>query len=132
LIFTGEIEIWQIVAIMALFGTAEAFFRPAVAGLVPQTVPESDIQQANALMGVSRNVATFAGPALATALILTAGAGWAFAIDAATFLVSAACLSRVRPRNGALQRCPSSSAGAACAQSSAKATSRCGRGHGSG
>jgi len=98
LIFTGEIEIWQIVAIMALFGTAEAFFRPAVAGLVPQTVPESDIQQANALMGVSRNVATFAGPALATALILTAGAGWAFAIDAGTFLVSAACLSRVRPR----------------------------------
>lgn len=98
LIFTGEIEIWQIVAIMALFGTAEAFFRPAVAGLVPQTVPESDIQQANALMGVSRNVATFAGPALATALILTAGAGWAFAIDAGTFLVSAVCLSRVRPR----------------------------------
>jgi MFS family permease len=98
LIFTGEIEIWQVVVIMALFGTAEAFFRPAISGLVPQTVPELDIQQANALMGVSRNVATFAGPALATALILTAGAGWAFAIDAGTFLVSAACLSRVRPR----------------------------------
>jgi len=65
---------------------------------VPQTVPESDIQQANALMGVSRNVTTFLGPALATTLVLTVGAGWAFAIDAGTFLVSAACLSRVRPR----------------------------------
>lgn len=98
LIFTGKIAIWQLVVIEALFGTAEAFFQPAASGLVPQTVPEPDIQQANALIGVSRNVTTFVGPALATGIVLTAGAGWAFAIDAATFLVSAACLSRVRPR----------------------------------
>jgi MFS family permease len=98
LIFTGRVAIWEVVVIEALFGSAEAFFRPAVSGLVPQTVPEPDIQQANALMGLSRNLTTFAGPALATALVLTAGAGWAFAIDAATFLVSAACLTRVRPR----------------------------------
>src|SRR6185312_3952982 len=44
------------------------------------------------------NLAEFAGPALATALVLGAGAGWAFAVDAATFLASAAFLSRVRPR----------------------------------
>jgi MFS family permease len=98
LIFTGEVAIWQLVVIEALFGAAEAFFRPAISGLVPQTVPEADIQQANALMGMSRNAATLAGPALATVLVLTAGAGWAFALDAATFLVSAACLTRVRPR----------------------------------
>jgi hypothetical protein len=35
---------------------------------------------------------------LATALVLGAGAGWAFALDAATFVVSAAFLSRVHPR----------------------------------
>src|SRR6202165_2372624 len=35
LIFTGEVRIWQVVAIEALFGTAEAFFRPAAAGLLP-------------------------------------------------------------------------------------------------
>jgi MFS family permease len=98
LIFTGEVTIWQLVVIEALFGAAEAFFRPAISGLVPQTVPEPDIQQANALMGMSRNAATLMGPALATALVLTAGAGWAFAVDAATFLVSAACLTQVRPR----------------------------------
>ncbi len=98
LIFTGEITILQLAAIEALFGAAEAFFRPAVSGLVPQTVPEADIQQANALLGISRNGASFVGPALATGLVLTVGAGWAFALDAATFLVSAACMSRVRPR----------------------------------
>jgi len=43
-------------------------------------------------------VAEFTGPALATALVLGLGAGWAFALDALTFLVSAAFLLRVRAR----------------------------------
>ena len=98
LIFVGQVPIWQLVVIEVLFGGAEAFFRPAADGLLPQTVPEEDIQQARAVTSMSNNVAEFAGPALATALVLGAGAGWAFALDAATFLASAAFLSRVRPR----------------------------------
>jgi MFS family permease len=98
LIFTGVVEIWQIVVIEALFGTAEAFFRPAHSGLVPQTVPESMIQEARAASSTLDTIAEFAGPALATVLVLGAGAGWAFAIDALTFLVSAALLAFVRPR----------------------------------
>ena len=98
LIFIGGVHIWQVVAIEVVFGSAEAFFRPAANGLLPQTVPEADIQQATAITAMSNNVAEFAGPALATALVLGAGAGWAFALDAVTFLVSAAFLVRVRPR----------------------------------
>ena len=98
LIFTDTVAIWQLIVIEALFGSAEAFFRPAANGLLPQTVPEQEIQQANGLSTLSNNVGEFAGPALATALVLGLGAGWAFALDAATFLISAALLSRVRPR----------------------------------
>jgi predicted MFS family arabinose efflux permease len=98
LIFTGSVEIWHLVVIEALFGTAEAFFRPAYTGLVPQTVPEAMIQDAKAAGSTVETVAEFAGPALATALVLGLGAGWAFAIDALTFLVSAFFLTRVRPR----------------------------------
>ena len=98
LIFTGTVEIWHIVVIEALFGTAEAFFRPAYSGLVPQTVEEEQIQDAKAISAAMETTAEFAGPALATALVLGLGAGWAFAIDALTFLVSAAFLTRVRPR----------------------------------
>ena len=98
LIFTGTVAIWQLIVIEALFGSAEAFFRPAANGLLPQTVPEREIQQANGLSTLSNNIGEFAGPALATALVLGLGAGWAFALDAATFLISAALLSRVRPR----------------------------------
>jgi MFS family permease len=98
LIFASSVRIWELIAIEVLFGAAEAFFRPASNGLLPQTVEEEDIQQATAITTMSNNVAEFAGPALATALVLGAGAGWAFALDAATFLASAALLTRVRAR----------------------------------
>jgi hypothetical protein len=98
LIFTGNAAVWAIAVIEALFGTAEAFFRPAYTGLVPQTVPEDEIQPAKATLGTVDMIMEFAGPALATALVLGVGPGSAFAIDAGTFLVSAAFLMRMRPR----------------------------------
>jgi MFS family permease len=98
LIFAGTVEIWQIAAIEALFGAAEAFSRPAQTGLVPQTVPEEEIQQAWAATGTMLTIAEFVGPAIATVLVLGLGAGTAFAFDAATFLVSAWFLLRVRTR----------------------------------
>jgi len=98
LIFTGAVRIWQLVAIEALFGAAQAFFQPAYTGLLPQTVPESMIQDARALTESMANVAFLVGPALATALVLGVGAGEAFAFDAATFVISAALLMLIHPR----------------------------------
>src|SRR4030088_1023691 len=70
LIFTDAVQIWQIVVIEALFGSAQAFFQPAYTGLVPQTVPETLIQDAKALTESVSNLAFLIGPALATALVL--------------------------------------------------------------
>jgi MFS family permease len=75
LIFSGTVEVWHIVAIEALYGCAEAFFNPALTGLVPQTVPEDEIQSAKAATGTMETIAEFTGPALATVLVLGAGAG---------------------------------------------------------
>ena len=94
LIFIGPVPIWAIAAIEAAFGTAEAFFNPAVTGLVPQTVPDGEVQQANAANSIVSNAAELVGPAIATALVLGLGAGWAFAVDAATFVFSALLLSQ--------------------------------------
>jgi MFS family permease len=98
LIFTGAVRIWHLVVIEALFGAAQAFFQPAYSGLVPQTVPESLIQDARALTESMANVAFLVGPALATALVLGVGAGEAFAFDAVSFVLSAMLLARVHPR----------------------------------
>lgn len=98
LIFTGTVQVWEIAAIEAAFGAAQAFFQPAYTGLIPQTVPENRIQQARALTQSMENVAFLVGPAIGTALVLGVGAGEAFVFDAATFVLSALLLSRVHPR----------------------------------
>jgi MFS family permease len=104
LIFAGAARIWEIALIEGLFGAAMAFFQPAYSGLLPETVPEAEVQDARALTETTGNVAFVAGPALATVLVLGVGAGEAFALDAATFLLSAALLRRVnaRPRGDRL------------------------------
>jgi MFS family permease len=98
LIVTGDVRVWHLLVIGVLFGTAEAFYRPASSGLLPQTVPEDEIQEANAVTTTLGNIAEFAGPALATVLVLGFSPAAAFGLDALTFLVSAALLVRVHPR----------------------------------
>ncbi|MBV9194939.1 MAG: MFS transporter [Solirubrobacterales bacterium] len=102
LIFTGLVRLWEIVVIEAAFGAAQAFFQPAYTGLIPQTVPESLIQDAKALTESMANLGFLLGPALGAALVLTVGAAEAFSFDALTFFLSALLLRRVyaRPRGG--------------------------------
>jgi MFS family permease len=83
----------------ALYGTADAFFQPAFTGLLPQTVSHpGQLQQANALRGLSFSVSSIAGPAVAGVLVGAIGAGAALLFDAGSFAVSVACLLRLRPR----------------------------------
>jgi MFS family permease len=98
LIFTGEVRVWQLCVIEAMFGAAMAFFQPAYTGLIPQTVPEGQIQEARALTQSMENIAFLIGPALATGLVLGLGAGEAFAFDASTFVLSALLLRHLTPR----------------------------------
>jgi MFS transporter len=64
---------------------------------VPQTVRPERLHQANAMMSLSRNVTGIVGPAAAGVVIAVSSTGWAIAVDAATFAVSAAFLSVMRP-----------------------------------
>jgi MFS family permease len=98
LILVHSAQIWEIAAIEAIFGVAWAFFQPAETGLMPQTVPEDEIQGARALMEISWNLSLVIGPSLATALVLTIGAGEAFIVDAVSFVISALTLLPIRPR----------------------------------
>jgi MFS family permease len=96
LLLTGTAQIWQLAVLAAMHGAAEAFFRPAAGALLPQIVPASGLQQANALMGMSDNFGWMVGPAIAGTLVALIGAGGAIAVDGATFLVSAAFLAALR------------------------------------
>jgi MFS family permease len=95
LLLSHTAQIWELIVLQALAGTGTAFFNPASTGLTPMTVSPGRLQEANALRGMSMASMQFAGPAVAGILIVTAGPGYALAIDAASFGVSAFYLARL-------------------------------------
>jgi MFS family permease len=102
LVISDQARLWQFILLAAVVGSAESFFGPASTGLIPQTVSGGQLQRANALIALTRSGSWIFGPALSGVIVAVAGAGWVFAIDAATFAVSAAFLSALRVAPGVL------------------------------
>jgi MFS family permease len=99
LLLSGHAQFWTLLAVQAIHGAGSAFFLPAISGLLPETVREERLQEANALRGLCASSAAMIGPAIAGIALATAGVGGVFAIDAASFLLSAALLSMMRLRS---------------------------------
>lgn len=100
LLLSGRAELWQLVVLIAIYGTAQAFFQPAATGLVPATISRPRLQQANALLGLSRSLAFVVGPAVAGVVAAAANPGSVFVVDSVTFAVSATSLALLRlPRS---------------------------------
>lgn len=96
LILGGTARVWQLVVLQGVYGLADGFFTPAANGVVPQVVAAEDLQQANTMLGMSENATLILGPSVAGVLVVGVGAGWGLAVDAATFILSAAFLSALR------------------------------------
>jgi MFS family permease len=96
LLLSGHAQLWHLLALSALNGTSTAFFFPASAGVVPQTVPASLIQQANATLRLALNTSLVVGAAVGGGIVAATGPGWAIAIDAATFGVGAVFAGAMR------------------------------------
>ena len=93
------------------FGAVSGFFLPAAEATLPRVVERDDLEAGNSLLIIATQGAQFVGPALAgTIIALLSGAGSdartlegitvAFAIDAATFAISAVSLLLMRPITG--------------------------------
>lgn len=98
---TGALRFWELIVIAVVYGAATAFFNPASDALVPQLLPAEALAQANSLDQLIRPLALrLAGPALGGLMVGAVGAGWTFAFDAGSFVVSVTALlamSRVPP-----------------------------------
>lgn len=71
-------------------------FQPASRSAVPALVPDRHLGPANSALGLGTNGAEAAGPLLAAALFPLIGVRGVLLVDAATFLVSALVLTRLR------------------------------------
>jgi MFS family permease len=96
LLISGSAQLWQLVVLQAVVGAGGAFFVPAASGLLPATVSSGRLQQANALVGLSRNTTALVAAGISAALVATVGSGWAVAIDAVTFMASGVSLALLR------------------------------------
>lgn len=86
-----------LLALVFLKTTVATFFGPAEQATIRRIVPDAQLHQANALSQLVQQSTKVIGPALGGLLVAVASPQVAFGVDAATFLVSAAILSRMRP-----------------------------------
>jgi MFS family permease len=85
----------QIVALAAVAGFATGFFRPAVYAGLPNLVRDEDLPAANSIIQTIENLTLAAGPIAGGLLVAATGPDPAYAINAVTFLVSAALIVRI-------------------------------------
>jgi DHA3 family tetracycline resistance protein-like MFS transporter len=93
----GSPGLAQMVVLVAIYGAGTAFFGPAFDAIVPDVLPREQLAQANALDQFIRPIALrLAGPAVGGILIAAIGVGAAFAVNAGSFVASAAALAAMR------------------------------------
>jgi len=98
LVIAGSLQFWELVVLVAVYGSGTAFFTPAFEAVVPDLLPVEDLPAANSLDQFVRPVALrLAGPLLGGTLV-AAGAGLAFAVDAASFGASLVAVAAIRSR----------------------------------
>src|SRR3954447_3226175 len=96
LVLNGSATIGMLVLLQTIYGLAEGFYLPASTGLIPATVSEGRLQEANALLGLSRNATRIVGPAIGGAMVAAGSAGSALLLDAASFGAAALLLLPLR------------------------------------
>lgn len=82
--------LWGIYAAVAISQFVGALGRPSQGAMVPFLVADRGLARANATYGLFLNTSIFVGPAIGALLLVHIGPNPLFAIDAATFIVSAA------------------------------------------
>jgi len=110
-ILTGRAQLWMVYVLAAAFGIVSGFFMPAAEATLPRLLADDQLESGNSLMMGTDQLASFLGPVAAGVLIAAFGAaasaasgasgqaasmqgiGAAFAVDAASFLVSAIFLA---------------------------------------
>ena len=96
LTWRGLTAVWPVYAISAAGAAAGAFDLPARQALTPNLVPREDLPNAITLNTIMFQVAAVAGPALGGIVIGALGVGWAYALNAISFLVVIAALLMMR------------------------------------
>ena len=86
-----------IYAVAVLFAVVDGLQRPSLDAILPRVVRHDELSAAGALNSLRGNLAAIAGPAIGGLVLAAFGAAAAYALDALSFIISAAILWRLRP-----------------------------------
>jgi len=100
LTLAGVVALWHVYAFALLLGCVTAFDGPASQTFVSQLVGDRDLSNAVGLNSTSFNIARMVGPAIAGVLLASVGTGWAFMVNALSYLAVLAALWRLHAHRG--------------------------------
>jgi MFS family permease len=87
LVLSGRVQMWEVYGIAAVFGIVDAFFYPARSSILPRLVTDRELEAGNSVLNVTAQASVILGPVLGGVIVAALGIGWAFAGDAACFVV---------------------------------------------
>ncbi len=97
---SGSLPLWGLVVAAFVLEGATSYFAPAYGAAVPAVVDRANVQRANALVQATAQALSIGGWALAAVLLSILPVSTFFAVDAATFFLSAALIVRLHPDRG--------------------------------
>jgi MFS family permease len=87
LVWFGVVQLWHILALSFVAGTAQAFGGPAYQALIPSLVARRDLPNAIALNSIQFNLARVIGPLIAGVTLALFGTAVCFALNGISFVV---------------------------------------------
>ncbi|WP_405166444.1 MFS transporter [Nocardia sp. NBC_01499] len=97
LTLTGSVHVWHVYLLAFLLGLVTAVDSPSRQTFVAEMVGQEQLRNAVSLNAVNFETASMTGPAVAGAVIAAVGTGWAFAINAFSFIAVVGGLLLMRP-----------------------------------
>ena len=112
----GSVRTWELFALAAVFGVADAFFWPASDSILPSLLPAALLERGNAAVGFGEQGTRLLGPILGGLLIRDAGLAAAIGFNAATYLVAALTVTAAPPSAATGERRPLAAIGGEIAE----------------
>lgn len=96
LVLTHTVQLWHVYVLALALGIINAFDSPARQTFISELVPREEIQSAVGLNASAFNTARIFGPGVGGLIIASAGVGWCFAFNAASYLAVLVALAAMR------------------------------------
>src|SRR6478609_2629052 len=97
LCLTDYVQLWHILTLAFVGGTAAAFDNPTRQSFVHEMVGPAELRNGVSINSAVFNLGALIGPAVSALLITTLGIGWSFMVNAASFALVLLSLAAIRP-----------------------------------